>query len=184
MKDLNLLIVSLNEITKNGLSEDAFNKTISEISKFYVENLNLNEDEVAILLTDKDKEVLSFAAPQYLVNSGLIPINSSDAFASIVYRLNKQAIDNNFNQQKHLNLFEFIKTPENKIKHIWKMLATTITAENDKLGVIELSRKGETIIEAGEDFTQNDLDFVVNSIEKLAPFIKKVMPENFRGKLT
>ena len=184
MKDLNLLIVSLNEITENGFSEQTFNKTISEICKFYIENLGLNEDEVAILLADKDKEVLSFAAPQYLVNSGLIPISSSDAFASIVYKLDKKAIDNNFNQQKHLNLFEFIKTPENKIKQIWKMLATTIKAEGERLGVIELSRKGETIIEAGEDFTQNDLDFVVDSISKLAPFLKKAMPDNFRGKLT
>ncbi len=184
MKDLNLLTVTLSEITAGNHSEETLKKTINEIAKFFAENLNLNNDEVAILLTDKDKEVLSFAAPEYLVNSGLIPTNSSDAFASIVFTLDKKAIDNNFNQQKHLNLFEFIKTPENKIKQIWKMLATTIKVDGEKLGVLELSKKGETILEAGDDFTNEDLDFVVNAMEKLAPFIKKVMPVNFRGKLT
>ena len=37
--------------------------------------------------------------------------------------------------------------------------------------------------EVTRDFTQNDVEFVKRTILKLAPFIKKAMPEDFRWKI-
>ncbi len=120
MKDINLLIEKMKMVTSAGQSEKTFKSVIDDIVKFYCDNFELQTDEVALLLTDKDNMVLSFAAPDYLVNSGMIPISSPDAFAARVFKMNRGMIENNFNQMKHLHLFEYIKGPGEKVRKIWK----------------------------------------------------------------
>ena len=84
MKDINLLIEKFKINTAGGYTEEAFRTTLNDIAKFYCDNFDLDIDEVAILLTDKDNMVLSFAYPEHLVNAGMIPISSPDAFAARV----------------------------------------------------------------------------------------------------
>ena len=157
MKDIFLLTENLKHEISTNSKENAFKIVIKEITKFYMENLVLDDDEVAILLVDKDKTVLSFCQPQYLVNSGMIPISSNEAIASEVYRHSKDYIENNFQQQRHLNIFETIKTPENEVKPIWKMIACVLEADDEKIGVIEISRRAVQKNMSGPDFTQEDL---------------------------
>ena len=64
------------------------------------------------------------------------------------------------------------------------MIGCVIKVEDEKIGVIELSRRGKNYDDVGEDFEENQLRFLANTINKLAPFIKAVMPKNFRGKIT
>ncbi|HLP48064.1 MAG TPA: hypothetical protein VK469_19125, partial [Candidatus Kapabacteria bacterium] len=90
----------------------------------------------------------------------------------------------NLQQQKHLSIFEIIRTPDEEIKPIWKMMGTLIAVDKEKLGVIEITRRATKQENAGEDFMESDLMFLENTIKKLAPYIKKVMPTNFRGKIT
>jgi hypothetical protein len=184
MKDLNELIGTLAVETAKKDKELAFKKVIREIALFYKENFFLNEHEVAIFLSNNEKTVLSFACPEYLVNSGMIPISSTEAFTSAIFRTGRGIIENNLQQQKHLSIFEIIRTPDDKIMPVWKMIGALIAVEEDKLGVIEISRRAVNVEEAGEDFTESDSMFLENTIMKLAPFIQRVMPENFRGKIT
>jgi hypothetical protein len=183
MKDINLLLEKFKMITGDGHSDTAFKSVINDIAKFYCDNFDLEADEVAILLTDKDNMVLSFAYPEHLVNAGMIPVSSPDAFAARVYKLNRGMIENNFNQMKHLHLFEFIKGPGDKVRKIWKMMSTVLRAGDLKLGIIELSRKGSAIEEAGEDFSPDNLEFLEDTIVEFAPYLGKVLPGDFRGKL-
>lgn len=184
MKDINLLIEKFKMNTAAGHSETAFKTTINDIAKFYCDNFELDGDEVAILLSDKDNMVMSFAYPEHLVNAGMIPVSSPDAFAARVYKMNRGMIENNFNQMKHLHLFEFIKGPGEKVRRIWKMMSTVIRAGDLKFGIIELSRKGERADEAGEDFMPENLEFLETSITEIAPYLCKVLPGDFRGKLS
>jgi hypothetical protein len=183
MKDLGQLIEKLNVFATEGYSASAFKAVLTFVAKFYIDNLELEKDEVAILLADKDKMVLSFALPEYLVDSGMIPISAPDAFASQVFQLGRGVTENNFNQQKHLHLFELIKTPDEKIKAIWKLMGTVLKADGEKFGVIEISRKGEAVFQTGQDFSPENLVFLERTIAKIAPFIRKVMPPDFKGKL-
>ena len=160
-----------------------FKSVINDIAKFYCDNFDLEADEVAILLTDKDNMVLSFAYPEHLVNAGMIPISSPDAFAARVFKLNRGLIENNFNQMKHLHLFEFIKGPGEKIRKIWKMMSTVLRVDDLNFGIIELSRKGSTMDEAGEDFSHENLEFLEDTIVEIAPYLRNVLPGDFRGKL-
>ena len=183
MKDIFLVIENLKHEVATNSPEDAFKIVINEMTKYYMENLNLDNDEVAILLTDKDKTILSFCQPEYLVDSGMIPISSNDAIVSDVYKNSGDYIENNFQQQKHLNIFETIKTPENEIKPVWKMIASVFADIDEKIGVIELSRRGVQKKMAGADFTQDDLTLLRESQIKFASFLKKVLPSNYRGEL-
>lgn len=184
MKDLNELIGTLAvEIAKEN-KDEAFKKVIRAIELFYTENFFLDKYEVSIFLTNDEKTVLSFACPEYLVNSGMIPVSSTEAFAASIYRRGNGLIENNLQQQKHLSIFEIIRTPEDELKPVWKMMGTLIAVDKDKLGVIEISRRASKQENAGEDFMESDLMFLENTIKKLAPYIKKVMPSNFRGKIT
>jgi hypothetical protein len=184
MKDLNELIGTLTIEAAKEDKNQAFKSVIEEIEKFYTENFMLNDWEVAILLADAEQAVLSFACPEYLVNSGMIPISATESFYSAIFRSGNPILLNNIQQQKHFSIFEAIRTPDDKIKPIWKMMGSIIKTQSEKIGVIEVSRRATNPDEAGEDFTDADLLFLQNSITKLAHLIKKVMPKNFRGKVT
>jgi len=183
MKDINLLIEKLKIEVERKNSKEAFNNIIYEISKFYMENLNVREEEVSILIVNNEKEILLFVCPAFLVDSGMIPISSDDAIASRIFKTGRPLLENNLQAQKHLSVFEMIPTPDNKIKPIWKMIGALIYLNDEKLGVIEISKRGVTFPEAREDFTSKDLDFLEKSMYKLAPFIKKTIPEDIDVKI-
>lgn len=184
MADINELIGKLTIIVNKQESEGRLKAAVSEIEKFFTESMFLNEHEVAIFLANKEKTVLSFACPEYLVNSGMIPVSSTEAFTSSIFRSGRGLIENNVQQQRHLSLFEIIRTPDGDIKPVWKIIGSVIAVENEKIGVIEISRRSPSPQEMGEDFTERDLQFVENTMKRLAPLLKKVMPEDFRGKIT
>ncbi|MCK4835866.1 MAG: GAF domain-containing protein [Candidatus Aminicenantes bacterium] len=183
MKEFNLLIEKLKNDVQKGASEENLKKVVNRIAGFYVDKMQLNSDEVAIFLSNQEKNILSFAYPEYLINSGMIPVSSTDAVAAHVFRTGRSIMENNFQQQKHLFIFELIKTPDNKIKPIWKVMSSIIATPDEKIGVIQTSRRGTDISEVGGDFTLQDLDFLEKTINDLAPLIKLVLPENFRGKI-
>jgi hypothetical protein len=139
---------------------------------------------VAIFLVYKEKNILYIACPAYLVDSGMIPVSSNDASVSSIFRTGRPVLINNFSQHKHLSVFEIIRTPDDQIKPIWKLMGAVIATAEEKIGVIELSKRGAMPDEVGVDFSQEELKILVNSINKFAPFIKRAMPDNFRGKIS
>jgi len=169
---------------EQGEEEARFKNVIKNIEEFYTTNLFLNEHEVAIFLPNKERTVLSFACPDYLIDSGMIPINSTEAVTATIFRTGRSIIENNFQQTKHLSIFEIIRTPDKKVIPIWKMMATSIAVGDEKIGVIEISRRSPHPEDAGEDFTERDLMFLQTTIQKIAPYLRAVLPENFRGKIT
>lgn len=184
MKDINEVIAKLRMEIEKGEPETLFRNVIKEIEEFYTENLYLGEHEVAIFLTNKEKTVLSFACPHYLVDSGMIPVSSTEAYSASIYRTGRSVLENNFQQQKHLSIFEIIRTPDSKVKPIWKMMGALIATPEEKVGVIEISRRSAKPEDAGEDFADSELRFLEATATKFAPYIRRAMPENFRGKIT
>jgi len=181
MRDVDQLILKLKIELGKADPNVKFKIAIDAIADFYMSNFMISKNEIALLFTNKQKTVLSFAHPPYLINAGMIPVNLSEAIASRIYRSGKGFIDNNLQQQRHLFIFESIKTPENKIMPIWKMIASRISHEDDHLGIIEISKRSISFNEAGEDFSVSDLQFLESSLKKVAPVLKEVLPDDFRG---
>lgn len=182
MRDVDQLILKLKIELGKAAPDEKFQVAVDAVADFYMANFNISKNEIALLFTNKQKTVLSFAHPPYLINAGMIPVNLSEAIASRLYRTGKGFIDNNLQQQRHLFIFESIKTPENKIMPIWKMIAARITHGEEHLGIIEVSKRSINFAEAGEDFTPADLQFLEESITKVAPILKEALPGDFRGK--
>ncbi len=182
MRDVDELILRLKIELGKVAPENKFKIAIEAVAEFYMSNFNISKNEVALLFADKQRAVLSFAHPSYLINAGMIPVNLSEAIASRIFRSGKGFIDNNLQQQRHLFIFESIKTPDNKIMPIWKMIASRISHAGDNIGIIEISKRSVAFADAGEDFSDSDLHFLEESIKKVAPIISEVMPKDFRGK--
>ncbi len=183
MQDLGALIAKLEADILSEKKEDLLHIVINDIATFFYENLKLDANEVAILLSNDEKTILSFAYPEYLINAGMIPVNSTEAIAATVFRTGRPFIENNLQQQKHISIFQIIKTPDQKIKLIWKMAGCLIAVDKEKIGVLEISRRAVNLSDAGPDFTVHELEFMEKSIAKLAPVLIRVLPDNFRGKL-
>ncbi len=181
MRDIDELILKLKIELGKAVPKDKFRIAIDAIADFYMSNYKISKNEIALLFANKHRTVLFFAHPSYLINAGMIPVNLSEAIASRIFRSGKGFIDNNLQQQRHLFIFESIKTPDNKIMPIWKMIASRISHSDNHLGIIEISKRSVDFAEAGEDFSPSDLHFLEESIKKVAPLISEVMPDDFRG---
>jgi hypothetical protein len=182
MVDLTRLLASLNEELSSGSSKERRSLVLQQIVGFFMEHLDVKEDEVAIFFTNRQKTTLSFAYPEYLVDSGIIQINSPDAVVAQIYRTGEPFLDNKFLEKDHLSMFEFIKTPQSETKLIWKMMGIQIAHKGEAFGVIEISRRRLSFEEVGRDFTRDDLSFLENSIFQLSGIFKTLYDEIFKLK--
>ncbi len=184
MKSIELLMSQLEEDVATKDKKEAFKEIIEGIVNYFIDNLRVTQYEVAILLANEEKSILSFAAPEYLVDAGMIPVNSIEAVASGVFRRGRGVIENNLSQQKHLMIFEMIKTPDNERLTVFKMMGLPLMNGDEVFGVLEISRRGRAVMESGPDFTGEDLALAEKAIDKIAPLLYKVKPQDYRGKIT
>lgn len=182
MADLTKLLTSLQEDLKTGSHRERRSRVLKNIVGFFMEHLDVKEDEVAIFFTNKQKTTLSFAYPEYLINSGIIQVNSPDAVVAQIYRTGESYIDNKFLEKDHLSMFEFIKTPHSETKLIWKMMGMQIAHKGDPFGVIEISRRRSSFEDVGKDFTHDDLNLLKDSIFQLSGIFKTLYDDIFKLK--
>jgi len=120
-------------------------------------NLGVQTGEVAILGVSTRWRHLHFLVPQALKNVGFIPMSSTSALAARTARENRPEINNNFTSVRHATVFEGVKTATTTGESIQKIISAPILADGKIIGVIQISRKAATILEAGPDFTSDDL---------------------------
>lgn len=111
--------------------------------------------EVAIL--ELNKSILQFVYPLELRKTGMIPLISSAQVAKTA--MSKRAeIFNNFTSVRHSSVFETVRFSGESSLTIQRLMSAPILGpDGNVLGVIQVSRKGNTSMEAGPEFDQNDL---------------------------
>jgi hypothetical protein len=119
--------------------------------------LRVNTDEVAILAVSNRWKHLHFLVPQALKNVGFIPLSSNSALAARTVRETKPEINNSFATVRHASVFEGVKASTTTGESIQKIISAPITNEGKVVGVMQISRKGESAASAGPDFTAVDL---------------------------
>lgn len=126
---------------------------------------HLRADEVAILLVDREKEILRFFWPAKLQKSGTIPISSRDSLAARTFRENKAVANNRFASIYHASIFEQVKLDPGATERpqpIQKILSAPLPgADGIPFGVIQISRKGPDSNAVGADFSRDDLAALV-----------------------
>lgn len=135
-------------------------------------------DEVAILLVSSDGRHLRFAAPRRFAELGSLPLTKRDSIAVGVFSRRTGEVINNVPMVRHVSFFETVKLRD-KPAPIQKMVTTPLLVRGHPVGVVEISRKGETPREAGPDFTDADLKKAQEIFEGVAPFLAEARPEDY-----
>jgi hypothetical protein len=136
------------------------------------------QDEVAILLLSHDGKHLRFVAPRRFAELGSIPTSKRDSIAVGVLAKRSGEVINNVPMVKHVSFFESIKLRD-KPAPIQKMVTTPLVVRGQPVGVAEISRKGETVRDAGADFTPADLRKAQEIFEGVAPFLAEARPADY-----
>ena len=140
-------------------------------------NLGVQTGEVAILGVSTRWRHLHFLVPQALKNVGFIPMSSTSALAARTARENRPEINNNFTSVRHATVFEGVKTATTTGESIQKIISAPILCEGKVVGVMQISRKGATVMESGADFTTEDLGKVLALCGALGKLVRHLAGE-------
>ena len=129
-------------------------------------------DEVAILSISIKHKHLKFVIPEKLAAVGSIPLSSTTALAARTARERRPEVVNNFLTSRHVSVFEGVPLGRRPGESIQKIMSAPIMDGTQVRGVIQISRKGRTAMEAGSDFTQKDLRVLTSLSPILDRFLK------------
>lgn len=166
-----------NECEAEGLSPKNGERIGQELAKIF----SVHPEEVAILRVAGQN--LSFVYPARLSYVGSIPLNTANSVAARSANTKRAEVINNFAQTKHASVFEAVdlgdkpKVPagakmEKHMHVIQKLMSVPVVGATGVVGVIQVSRKGESAPAAGPDFAPADLQKLVGIAGALAKCFK------------
>jgi hypothetical protein len=131
--------------------------SLPPVAEKIAKELRVKADEVAILAVSNRWRHLHFLVPHALKNVGFIPLTSTSALAARTARDNRPEINNNFSAVRHASVFEGVKAATITGESIQKIISAPILFEGKVVGVMQVSRKGDSATSAGPDFTAEEL---------------------------
>jgi hypothetical protein len=146
--------------------------SLPAIAERIAKNLGVKADEVAILGVSNRWRHLHFLVPQALKNVGFIPLSSNSALAARTARDSRPEINNKFPAARHATVFESVKAAAVSGESIQKIISAPILCEGKVVGVMQVSRKGSAPMEAGPDFTAEDLGKVLALCRPLGKLVR------------
>jgi len=145
------------------------------IGERIAKHLGVKEDEVAILGVSYRWRHLHFLVPQALKNVGFIPLTSNSALAARTAKESRAEINNNFTATRHASVFEGVRTATTSGEAIQKIISAPILSEGKVVGVMQVSRKGINAMDAGADFTADDLGKVLAICRPLGKIVTYIV---------
>ncbi len=118
---------------------------------------SVTAEEVAIFRLDDRGETLTFIWPPKLRTSGEIPLSAASPLVAQTARNNSGYINNLFATTPHASFFELFRLSQASPLPIQKIISAPLCGPGRVIGVVQVSRKGETAAAAGPDFSRNDL---------------------------
>src|SRR5580700_6003311 len=155
-----------------GESAEPVEIPLGAVAEKIAKSLGVQTDEVAILGVSNRWRHLHFLVPQALKNVGFIPLSSTSALAARTARESRPEINNNFFAVRHASVFEGVKAAAISGDSIQKIVSAPILCESKVVGVMQVSRKGNTATEAGPDFTADDLGKVLALCRPLGKLVR------------
>jgi GAF domain len=135
-------------------------------------NFGVQIHEVAILGLTPDERYLRFLSPDGLRIVGQIPLTSTNALAARTAREKRSELINHFSVVPHASVFEGVPISETERGDpIQKIMSAPIAVGNRVIGVLQVSRKGKAVADAGADFTYPQLRELKTIADALAPCI-------------
>ena len=173
-------LVSELERIANAVEADAANAaavSLAAVAEKIAKELRVKTDEVAILGVSTRWRHLHFMVPAALKNVGFIPLTSKSALAARTARESRPEINNDFSAVRHATVFEGVKAATTSGESIQKIMSAPILNEEKVVGVIQISRKGDSPATAGPDFTSDDLGKVLVLCRPLGKLVRVLAGE-------
>lgn len=148
---------------------------IEAIGEKIARHMGVKTDELAILGVSHRWRHLHFLVPAALKNVGFIPLTSNSALAARTARESRPEINNNFTAVRHASVFEGVRTATTSGEAIQKIVSAPILCEGKVVGVMQVSRKGLNVNEAGPDFTGDDLGKVLALCRPLGKLVRYIV---------
>jgi len=160
----------LDTLDRSGhpLNSEQFGQVALGLAKVF----SVDADEVAVLAVDAKRKILRFIIPEKLATIGTIPLTSTQALAARTARERRAEVLNNFASARHATVFEGVSLGRREGQCIHKMMSAPILEGTHAVGVVQISRKGESVRDAGPDFTQKDLRTLTSLAPSLLRFLK------------
>jgi hypothetical protein len=177
---MNTSLVSELERLASALEKDgtgAAEISLPTIAEKIAKELHVKTDEVAILSVSNRWRHLHFLVPTALKNVGFIPLTSNSALAARTARESKPEINNNFSEVRHATVFEGVKAPTTSGESIQKIISAPILSDGKVVGVLQISRKGESLAGAGPDFVSDDMTKVMALCRPLGKLVHALAGE-------
>jgi hypothetical protein len=152
-------------------------ESLPSVAERIAKYLGVRTDEVAILGVSNRWRHLHFLVPVALKNVGFIPLSSNSALAARTARETRAEINNAFSAVRHASVFEGVKAATTTGESIHKIISAPILNDEKVVGVIQISRKGLTALEAGADFTSEDLGKVQALCKPLGKLVRHLAGE-------
>ena len=149
------------------LDSEALERVAGAIAKM----VGVESDEVAILELRNGSKALKFVLPEKLRAVGSIPLTSANSLAARTARERRWDIVNNFAQSRHASVFEGVPMGRPQGVAIQKLISAPIVREDEVAGVVQISRKNETLQDCGPDFRPSDLKTLRGLNELLVRFL-------------
>ncbi len=166
-RELGLLLEDASAKTGAGQREAVLEALVSTVSKA----LSLRPDEMAILMLSGDRSMLEFVYPSELAAGGgnRFPI-TVPSLAGHVVQTRRNVLSNAAHEVRHLEFYERIRIKEEKPRQIQKLLAVGVNGRDGRVhAVIEASRRGESVGQAGPDFLPEDQQLLERLAAAAAP---------------
>lgn len=151
--------------------------SLMAVAEKIAKELHVRTDEVAILGVSTRWRHLHFMVPTALKNVGFIPLTSKSALAARTARDSRPEINNDFAAVRHATVFEGVKAATTSGESIQKILSAPILNDGKVVGVIQISRKGDTPASVGPDFTSDDLGKVLALCGPLGKLVRVLAGE-------
>jgi ABC-type thiamine transport system ATPase subunit len=147
-------------------------KELAQMAETLGKMFGVDPDEVAILALSPKSKSLKFVIPEKLSFVGTIPLTSTNALAARTARERRSEVVNNFNASRHATVFEAMALGRRPGETIQKIMSAPILDATKVVGVVQISRKGRSPVDAGPDFTQRDLRALISLSPTLEMFLK------------
>lgn len=164
------LVSLMDALAGRGLppDSDALTQVAKEVGKLF----GVDSDEVAILTLNAKTKTLKFVIPEKLAAVGTIPLSSTSTLAARTARERRPELTNNFSTSRHATVFEGVPLGRDPAELIQKIMSAPIMDGEQVLGVVQISRKGRSLSNAGLDFTPKDLRVLTSISPALERFLK------------
>jgi GAF domain-containing protein len=135
-------------------------------------NFGVQWHEIAILGLTSDERSLRFITPDGLRIIGKIPLSSINALAARTAREKRSEVINHFSVVPHASVFEGVPISETERGDpIQKIMSAPIAIGQKVIGVLQVSRKGKAMANAGADFTYPQLRELQTIADALGPCV-------------